>query len=65
MTYGQLEKLIRTSCAMADQLNLIASGLNNDPLEHLDQAEEESYQFWSAVLRDNPDPFSMPRNETD
>lgn len=59
VTYGELEKLMRICSALAHQLNLMTSGLNNCPWEHYEATYDQAFNFWSATIRDDPDPFLM------
>jgi len=59
ISYGELAGLVRNACDLADALNLMTSGMNDTPIEHMDGAYEQSKHFWDAVLRDDPDPFRM------
>ncbi|MFG1212017.1 hypothetical protein V5F72_24135 [Xanthobacter flavus] len=50
VTYGELEGLIRCACSLCHQTNLMTSGLNDDPSEHLEHGHSDALQFWTAAL---------------
>lgn len=50
ITFGELEVLVRLAAALAHQTNLMTAGLNNDPVEHLNNAQEEADEFWTYAL---------------
>lgn len=51
VTYGELEGLVRTACALCHKLNLVTSGLNGNPIEHLTAGCEDAFGFWDLALR--------------
>lgn len=59
ITYGDLKELVEICCELSHALNLLTSGLNNPPIEHLDGSREASFEFWTAALRDNTNPFTV------
>lgn len=50
VTYSEVEAMVRACCEMAGQLTLMTSGHNDWPLEHLNEAHEDAYEFWHAAI---------------
>lgn len=50
VTYGEVEVMVRACCEMAGQLSLMISGNNDWPVEYLNEAYHNAYEFWLAAI---------------
>ncbi|MEP9379842.1 hypothetical protein ABLE91_24235 [Aquabacter sp. CN5-332] len=51
VTYGELEHLVRISCALAGEFTFMTSGLNDWPEEQIAVSYDDAFMFWSAALK--------------
>lgn len=65
VTYSEVESMVRACCDMAGQLTLMISGLNDWPVDDLNEAHHDAYEFWlAAILTDAEGRLEVSSNST-